>query len=271
VYGTHVYLAAGPAGVIDVNVALPASPRNLGNIAAVLAPGQPVNAADVAMSRLPGQTWIMVADATGDLWGLKLDGKQSVREKCFPDPRSKDCLLDLDFSDPTNNSRDPSFDPTTGNFDSTAADPSAPTFVRMNNAIVSTGRRLARPALWEQLGTLTGRRLRDSFMPGAGVLSLPVMQKMRSVQVCENPALPGFAQSGIGALGYANDAFTASGACAPFAGNARARLLAVKSTVFSQRGSCAGSMQSMTNLLLLPSSLKGPSSLTNSPVCQSSP
>ncbi len=222
VYGAHLFVAAGAGGVIDVDIAVPAAPVNLGNLAATLAPGQPINANDVSVSRLPGQTWIMVADATGDLWGLKLDGKQTVRERCFPDPRAKGCLLDLDFLDPTINGRDPSFDPKTNTFD--AGDPSAAKFVRMTRAVVTAGRRLARPALWEQLGTLTGRRLRDSFMPGSGVLSLPVMQRMHAVQLCEDPAAVGFSQSGIGALGYADASFTSSGACVPFTGaGAKAR------------------------------------------------
>ena len=54
--------------------------------------------------------------------------------------------------------------------------------------ILTGGRRLARGAMWEQIGTLTGRRLRDSFMPGSGVLSLAVMQQMRGVKLCESTA-----------------------------------------------------------------------------------
>ncbi len=216
VYGSHVFMAAGSSGVFDVDVAVPAAPVNKGNIAAVLAPGQPINANDVTVSRLPGQTWVMVADAIGDLWGLKLDGKQTIRERCYPDPRSKNCLLDLDFLDPTINGRDPSFDPNTNTFDLT--DPSSASFVRMTRTVVTAGRRLARPAMWEQLGTLTGRRLRDSFMPGSGVLSLSVMQRMRAVVICEDPNVAGFAQSGLGAMGYADAGFLGSGVCAPFTG-----------------------------------------------------
>ncbi|MGE0551205.1 MAG: hypothetical protein AB7O24_17290 [Kofleriaceae bacterium] len=213
VSGGHVYAAIGAGGVLDIDMRTPTLPVNLGNIAATLAPGQPVNAVDVVVSQLPGQTWLLVLDVNGDLWGLKLDGRQSSRERCFPDPRSASCLLDLSFYDATLMSRDPSFDPITGMFD--AADPSGATFFHQTKTILTTGRRLARPAQWEAINTLTGRRLRDSFMPGSGTLSLPVMQVMRSVSVCEasgsstNP-------SGLSALGYA-----AGASCQPFGVRAR--------------------------------------------------
>jgi hypothetical protein len=252
VYGSHVFVAAGTSGVFDIDVAIPAAPVNKGNIAAALAPGQPINANDVTVSRLPGQTWIIVADVTGDVWGLKLDGKQTVREKCFPDPRSKGCLLDLDFLDPTINSRDPSFDPATNTFD--AADPSSVSFIRLTKTIVSAGRRMARPAVWEQLGTLTGRRLRDSFMPGSGVLSLPVMQKMRSVQLCEDPGAPGFSQSGLGALGYADGTFLGGGACSVFTGagtRAKATAAAAPRVLASGSASAQSALFSVSNVMMM--------------------
>lgn len=214
VYGNSVFIAAGAAGVFEIDVSVPALPVSRGNIAAVLAPGQPINANDVVISRVPGQTWLMVADVTGDVWGLKLDNTQTVRERCFPDPRGAGCLSELDFLDPTISGRDPSFDPVTQSFD--AADPSGARFVRLSGAIVANARHLARPAWWEQLGTVTGRRLRDSFMPGSGVLSLPVMQKMRNVQICEDANAPGWAASGRGALGLADATFFATGVCASF-------------------------------------------------------
>jgi len=196
----HVYVASGAGGVIDVDMRTPAAPGVVGNLAAQLAPGQPINAVDVVVSKLPGQTWLLVLDAGGDLWGLKLDNKQSIRERCFPDPRAAGCLLDMDFLDPTIMQRDPSFDPVTGTFD--AGDPSSATFFHQIKTILGTGKRLARPALWEQLNTLTGRRLRDSFMPGSGTLSLGIMQKMRGVELCESTT-PSHNASGINQLGYA--------------------------------------------------------------------
>jgi hypothetical protein len=210
----HVYVAAGVNGVIDVDMRTPALPLVVGNLAAQLAPGQPVNAVDVVVSKLPGQTWLLVLDATGDLWGLKLDNRTSPRERCFPDPRAAGCLLDLDFLDPTITQRDPSFDPNTDTFD--AADPSSVTFFRQASTILTGGKRLARPAIWEQINTLTGRRLRDSFMPGSGTLSLGVMQKMRSVQLCESTA-PSHTPGGLNQLGYAS-----GGACQPIGESRRA-------------------------------------------------
>jgi hypothetical protein len=51
-------------------------------------------------------------------------------------------------------------------------------------------------------------------MPGAGVLSLEVMQKMRSVAICEQPGTSSTNPSGLGELGYA-----AGSSCTPFTGN----------------------------------------------------
>jgi hypothetical protein len=202
----HAYLAAG-AAVVEIDVRTPAAPRMIGNIN--ISP-QTVDARDIAVSVLPGQTWLHVLEGNGNFVGIKLDNKQSLREKCFPDPAAKQCLLDLQFMDPTQMSRDPSFDPVTGAFDAVAIDPSSVTFFRQTRAIVTTGTRLARPAVWEQLGTLTGRRLRDSFMPGSGVLSLQVMQRMRGVAVCETSG-PSNHPAGLGALGYPD-----AGGCEPF-------------------------------------------------------
>ena len=215
VSGGHVFVSAGPAGVVELDLRTPADGVSKGNIAATLAPGQVINAVDVVMTKLPGQTWLMVLDATGDLWGLKLDSTKSIRERCFPDPFTSDCLLELDFYDATVMGRDPSFDPLTNTFDAAATDPSAVTFFRQARTILTSGRHLARPAMWEAINTLTGRRLRDSFMPGSGTLSLPVMQTMRGVKVCETTQ-PSTSPSGLGALGYAM-----GGGCAPFAGSMR--------------------------------------------------
>ncbi len=217
----HVYVAAGAAGVLDVDIRTAANPAAPVNLSAALAPGHPINAVDVIVSKMPGQTWLLVLDANGDLWGLKLDNRQSLREKCFPDPVMSGCVLDPEFNDPTILGRDPSV-LADGTFDPT--DPSAGTnvggviqpFFHQTHTLLSAGKRLARPSLWEQIGTLTGRRVRDSFMPGSGVLSLPVMQAMRSIQLCESTATsttPG----NLGQLGYADATFLGGGACTPFA------------------------------------------------------
>ncbi|HEU4734474.1 MAG TPA: hypothetical protein VFT22_41575 [Kofleriaceae bacterium] len=209
----HVYVAAGLAGgVVDIDMRTPAVPVVVGNLAAQLAPGQPVNAVDVVISKLPGQTWLLALDASGDLWGLKLDNRISPRERCFPDPRAAGCLLDMDFLDPTVMQRDPSFDPVTNTFDPPAVDPSSVQFFHQlhNPALITSGKKLARPSIWEQLNTLTGRRLRDSFMPGSGTLSLGVMQKMRSVELCESDQ-DSHTTGGLNQLGY----FVAGTTCVP--------------------------------------------------------
>lgn len=210
----HVYVAAGAAGVLDVDIrtaALPAAPVNL---VPVLAPAQTIIAQDVVFSRMPGQNWLIVLDTAGDLWGLKLDNTKSLREKCFPNPIAAGCTLDLDFLDETILGRDPSFDPNTNTFDAT--DPSGPTFFHMTRTLLQSGNRLARPTVWEQIGTLTGRRVRDSFMPGSGVLSLVVMQQMRSVKFCESTT-DATTVGNLGQLGYADATFLGGGACKPFA------------------------------------------------------
>jgi hypothetical protein len=202
----HVYVAAGPAGVFDIDMRTPAVPATPVNLSAMLAPGHPLDAADVVISKLPGQTWLLALDTSGDLVGLKLDNTQSVRERCFPDPRAAGCLLDMDFIDPTVMQRDPSFDPNTNTFD--AADPSSPRFIVLPRVVglLTSGKRLARPAIWEQINTLTGRRLRDSFMPGSGTLSLGVMQVMRNVLLCESPVAATATPGNLNQLGYATGA-----------------------------------------------------------------
>ncbi len=223
----HLYVAAGAGGVVDIDVRTPAAPVNLGNLAATIAVGQAINAVDIVVSTMPGQIWLMTLDASGDLFGLKLDNTKSVRDRCFPDPKGAGCLLDLAFYDATQSGRDPSFDPVSGKFDDSVCanaatdpflDPSAKPFIHLARTIISGGgTRLARPAYYEQQNTLTGRRYRDSFMPGSSSISLPVMQTMRSVKVCESDQdsrEPG----NLGALGLAT-----GGTCTPLATAARAQ------------------------------------------------
>ena len=219
-YGGRLFVAAGADGVLDIDATTPAAPVNLGNLVDEIAPGETVNAQDVEVSQLAGQTWVLAADANGDLVGLKLDRRQSTRERCLPDPIDAGCGLDMDWRDPTIMGRDPAFDPNTGAFD--AGDPSGAPFFRQTSTILSAGRRIARPALWEQIGTQTGRRVRDSFMPGSGVLSLGVMQTMHDqVQVCENQDFIDLNGSGLGPLGPADDNFFATGQCTPYGMEAR--------------------------------------------------
>ncbi len=222
----HLYVAAGAAGVFDIDMRTPAAPGVPVELTSVLAPGQAINAQDVIVSTNPGQDWLLVLDAAGDMWGLKLDGRKSVRERCYPDPKAAGCTLDLAFLDATQSGRDPSFDPVTNSFDPcvgsgpTFGDASSPTFFHQTHTIINAGRRLARPTFWEQINTLTGRRTRDSFMPGSGTLSLDVMQAMRSVALCETTGSsrePG----NLGALGYADAAFKAGGACQAIGTSAR--------------------------------------------------
>ena len=209
-----------PAAPIGTSAVVAVGPSVNGMaVSAILAPGQAIDAADVVVSMMPGQTWLIVLDTSGDLWGLKLDGRKSVKERCFPNPTTAGCLLDLSFMDATIMGRDPSFDPVSGTFIDPAdpnplvADPSSGTkvggvvqpFFHQIRTILTGGKRLAPPATWEAIGTLTGRRLRDAFMPGAGVLSLSVMQAMRSVRLCETTAAATTA-SGLGQLGYPSGA-----------------------------------------------------------------
>lgn len=195
------FVAAGAQGVHQIDARTVAAMKDLGSIVPA---GQNVNANDVIVSLMPGQKWIVALEDTGDVVGIKIDGRQNHQEKCFQDNGfDEDCLLEFDSYDPTHSGRDPSFDPIAGVFDDPNIDPSAVDFFRLNRAILGgNGRRLARPVYWEAIGTLTGRRYRDSFMPGSGVLSLPVMQAMRAIQVCEIPGAPSTNPSGLDGLGY---------------------------------------------------------------------
>ena len=206
----HAFVAAGNRGILEIDVRTPALPVNLGTIVPA---GQTVDAVDVIVSLLPGQKWIIGLETTGNVVGIKLDGTKTKQERCYPNPGTANCLLELEMYDPTRSGRDPSFDPITGLFDSQAVDPSSPPqgFFRQLRTNATAGRRLARPVFWEAMNTLTGRRYRDSFMPGSGTLSLSVMQNMRlGVLVCEldnastNP-------SGLNELGYPVD-----NVCKPF-------------------------------------------------------
>lgn len=207
----HVYVAAGAQGVHELDARTVATMTDLGNIAPV-----GVNAVDVILSLLPGQRWIIALEATGDITYIKLDGTRTRQERCYPNPGSADCELEIEMFDPTRSGRDPSFDPVTNTFD--AIDPSSPTVATQQSAILANGRRLARPQIIDQIGTLTGRRYRDSFMPGSGSISNQVMGRMRAVQVCELDGQASTNPSGLDALGYFVD-----GACVPFEANQKPR------------------------------------------------
>jgi hypothetical protein len=196
----HAYVAAGAQGVLDFDVRTTAAPVPNGNVATDFSFA--VNGAvDVVVSTMPGQVWLLVLDSSGRLDLQKLDNRQSVRDRCFPDPANANCVLDLSFYDVTQSGRDPSFDPITGTFD--AADPSSVSFqLSPKGTTMGNGSRLARPAQWEAIGTLTGRRYRDSFMPGSGVMSTDVMATMRSVQVCETGDKTSRAPGNLNVLGY---------------------------------------------------------------------
>ncbi len=66
-------------------------------------------------------------------------------------------------------------------------------------------------------------RVRDSFMPGSGVLSLEVMQKMRAVKLCEAAGSGDVDGNGLDELGPADDTFRQSGTCVPFVQSAASK------------------------------------------------
>jgi hypothetical protein len=204
----HAYVATAGAGVHEIDARRPAAMVDLGDIA----PGRNVNAVDVILSLLPGQRWVIALEATGDVVYIKLDDTRTRYERCSQNQKSPECELELERFDPTRSGKDPSFDPVRGVFDDPNIDPSAVQFFRQTRTILAGGaRRLARPVFYEVIGTLSGRRYRDSFMPGSGVLSTQVMKRMRDVQVCELPGVPSTNPSGLDALGY-----FAGGDCIPF-------------------------------------------------------
>jgi len=206
----HAFVATG-TNVVEVDARTIANPT--AGVSIVPA-GQTVNAADVVISQMPGQRWILALETTGDLVGIKLDNRESKLERCFPDPGAADCLLEVEMYDATRSSRDPSFDPGTNTFD--PLDPSGQPFFRMAGNILASGRRMIRPVEYEQIGFLSGRRYRDSFMPGSGSISFPVMKAMRDVLVCEVRPDGSTNPSGLGELGYFD-----GGSCVPFGGGAK--------------------------------------------------
>jgi hypothetical protein len=206
--------------VFDVDAKTIAAPKAP---VSIVPAGQTVTPADVILSQMPGQRWVLVLEQTGALVGIKLDNTKSKLERCFPNPQAQDCLLEVEMYDATRSSRDPSFNPATGTFDAANVDPSAPPFFRMAALLNTTGRRMIRPVLFEQLGFLSGRRYRDSFMPGSGVISFPVMKAMHDVQVCEVSSDNSTNPSGIGELGYFD-----GGGCQPFGGAAKPKRKACK-------------------------------------------
>jgi hypothetical protein len=204
----HAFVATGN-DVVEIDARTPSAMVSLGSI---VPPGQTANAVDVIVSLLPGQTWVVALEATGDVVYIKRDGRLTRYERCSEDQNSPECALELERYDPTRSGRDPSFDPVMNQFDSPAVDPSAVLFARQTRTILAGGaRRLARPAYFETIGTLSGRRYRDSFMPGSSVLSAQVMQRMRNVEVCELKGTPSNNPAGLDELGY-----FLGGACEPF-------------------------------------------------------
>ncbi|MEO8699086.1 MAG: hypothetical protein ABI867_03550 [Kofleriaceae bacterium] len=203
----HAYVANGANGVHEIDMRLPAAPVDLGTIGLTNGTEGVGNFTDVIVSLMQGQKWVMALRDTGDVLGIKLDTRLGRQERCYPDPGTADCLLELEMNDPTRSGRDPSFNPVTGLFDNPAVDPSAKTTLVLANAagIIANGRRLARPVFWEAIGTLTGRRYRDSYMPGAGVMSLQVMQKMYDIQVCVRDGGASTNPNGLDETGYLID------------------------------------------------------------------
>ena len=207
----HLYCAAGASGIRDVDVTNPGNPVDLGDISA--GTDEPLtNAVDVVVSVLPTQTWVLGTDNNGalvDLVAYKLDRTQSTRERCLPDPSI--CKQDMDWRDPTIMGRDATF--INGAFD--VNEPDGDPAFRIAGTRVTAGGRLARPSFWDQIGTPTGRRVRDSFMPGSGVLSQTLIQRMYFMQVCEIPGTEDINGSGWGEFGIADGDFFSTGECQP--------------------------------------------------------
>ncbi len=58
----HAYLAAGAAGVIELDVRTPAAPRVIGKVQTRVPQAPAVDARDVQVSVQPGQIWLLVLE-----------------------------------------------------------------------------------------------------------------------------------------------------------------------------------------------------------------
>jgi hypothetical protein len=172
--GHLAFLASGAAGLRIVDITDPAQPASLAGQRLLEADGrplaQPLNQAHgVVIGAVPTQTWAFVADGT--------NGVRAVNVSTLFDPYRGRAGAPLGAVAPahaalTLEARDPM----------APRDPSVAVDVLPVISFVTRGsaRALARGTMLDRIADEGGRRLRDSWNPGNGVLSRAQMDAMRS-------------------------------------------------------------------------------------------
>jgi len=212
----RVYLADGVNGMRIIDIAVPAKPELLLTISKD-EKGNAINDAEsVAMATVPFRTFAMLCDGKNGMHAINVTDFRDIRERLFADANGNpSSAFKPTFTDPA---VEKAFQ---NHFNLTLAlrDPLTP-FDRANLQIdannqvgnppfqiltfpVNAGQRLLRIARGRQLDKLTdssGRTLRDSTAVGAGALSRAEMDKMRNVNVVEQPGTVDDKGNGLGNL-----------------------------------------------------------------------
>jgi hypothetical protein len=170
--GHLAFAAAGAAGLLIFDVTAPAAPAQLVKPLLVDANGAPLSfnqAHGVAVGAIPTQTWVFVADGTNGVRAVNVSTLfDPFRGRAGQPPAPIDAthaLLTLEARDPLTPR------------DNTVTLDQLPTITFSTRG---SAHRLARGSALDRIGDENGRRLRDSWNPGNGVLQRSKMDAMRS-------------------------------------------------------------------------------------------
>jgi hypothetical protein len=173
--GHLAFLAAGAAGLQIVDASDPAEPIVLTQPQVVDVNGAPVTinqAHGVAVGAVPTQTWLFVADGTNGLRAVNVSTLFDPFRGRVGQPAAP---ISADHAALTLESRDP-LTPR----DQSAGIDQLPT---LTFATHGSARALARGSSLDRISDESGRRLRDSWNPGNGVLSRAKMDAMRATVI----------------------------------------------------------------------------------------
>src|SRR5262249_31757314 len=170
--GHLAFLAAGANGVHIVDVTAPAAMVDL-TAQLALAPSTTINqASGVVVGTIPTQTWIFVADGSNGVHAINVStlyDPYRPRQGNSPLSDPQHDLLTIEHRDP--------FSPR----DTTVPAPDILPVV--NFATASAAQAIARGLMLDRITDESGRRLRDSWNPGNGVITGAQMDRMRATVV----------------------------------------------------------------------------------------